>query len=194
MDILNRTMIGIRLPDELRTKMAEVQKTLRWRAGSEAVRWTPPGEMLILLTALGEIGVGSLARVKVVLEPVFQGYAPLNLTVAGVGGSPTVLQPRFIWAGLGGDLDRLKELHDKVEWVVKPHCPDHEVRPFEPHIALGRLKQQNEADRTALGRAVKIAAVGEIGAFTATQVELLRSVGTTAGPTLVTEAVYQLAG
>lgn len=193
-DILNRSLVGIRLPSELQAGIAEVQKQLRWRAGGEAVRWTPPEEMVLHLTALGEVSANVLIRAKQALEPLISRCPPLHLKIEGVGGAPTVLQPRIVFANVTGDLVTLEQLHNAVEAVLTPIVPDHEVRPFEPRIILGRLKKQEEADRTALGRALKIASVGEVGFWTATEAELIRSVGTTAGPTLVTEATYPFKG
>lgn len=194
MDILNRSMVAIRVPTELRGKMAEVQKQLRWRAGGEAVRWTPPEELVLHLTALGEISANVFIRVKETLGPLISRCPPLHLGVEGVGGAPTVLQPRIVFANVTGDLVTLEQLHDAVEAIVTPLVPDHETRPFEPRIILGRLKKQEESDRTALGRALKISNIGEVGSWVATEAELIRSVGTTLGPTLITEATYTFNG
>lgn len=192
MDLLNRASIALRLPEDVGQALAEVQKTIRWRAGADGMRWTPVSEMHVSIVSLGEVSMSAFMRVREAVAPEFAKFGPIKLRVVGVGGSPTNLQPRFLWAGLEGELEKLKFVHERIEWVVKPLCPDHETRPFEPHIALGRLKTQEERERTALGRAIKIAAIGDIAEFTATHAELIRATVSTAGPTLVTEQSYKL--
>lgn len=193
MEQLARAYVAIRLPAQFQEAVNKVMMDVRSRAGSERLRWTPFQELHYAVAALGEVSNHRLLEIGEKISPIFKNYVPMRLCVEGLGGSPTVLQPRYIFLNLtGDDLGMLKQLHEEVERAVKPLCPDHETRPFEPIVPLARLKMQEERDRTALGRAVKMAAVGTLGEFVADRVEFLRNSITSSGPVLMTEKTYML--
>lgn len=193
MEQLARAYVAIRLPASFQEAYQMVQFDVRRRAGSEMLRWTPFAELHYSVAALGEVSAHRLSEMADRIAPVFKTFQPFNLCVEGLGGSPTVLQPRYIFLNItGDDVVRLRQLHEEVERVVKPLCPDHEVRPFEPIIPLARLKKQEERDRTSLGRAVKMAAVGTLGEWHVDRVEFLRNSITSMGPVLTVEKSYPL--
>jgi 2'-5' RNA ligase len=194
MDMLNRSSIGLKMPPEVQQALADVQVQIRRKAGAELVRWTPPSELCLTMLTLGELTPPTLARIAATIGPIIIRYPALQLGLEGLGGSPTTLQPRFIWAGVSGDLSSLFQLHGELERAVKGVLPEYEPITFEPQVPLGRLKQQSEQDRTALGRAIRVAAVGQIAPLTIEAIELLRYAVTTAGPTLVPVESYRLTG
>lgn len=192
MDALNRCSVVIRIPADLQADLAEMQSQIRRRAGADLVRWTPATELVLTLVSLGEISVGQVAQVASTLGSVVSGFGTLNLQLEGLGGSPNNLQPRFLWVGVSGDVPRLAELQQAIERAVMPFVPHQESREFHPQVPIGRLKQESESTRSALGRAVRMAQVGSVGAFEATSVELARMATTSAGPTIVTVQTYFL--
>ena len=192
LDSLNRCSIGIRIPESLQTQLVEVQTNIRRRAGGDLVRWTPPAELMLTLVALGEISAPQVYQVQSVIGPAIAQFSPIEFTFEGVGGQPSNLQPRFIWIGLGGDTASLERMEQALGHAIGPLIRDHDSKGFRAYVPIGRLKQETEATRSALGRAIRMADVGLIGTHTASQVELVRAASTSMGPTLVTIQAYPL--
>ncbi len=192
MDILNRASLVFRLPIGIQEALNDTQIQIRRKAGADLVRWTPVNELALTLVTLGEISPLQIAQIGTAVNSIAPQFVPIDIVLAGLGGSPTNLQPRFLWIGLGGDVEALTQLNAHLERTVSPFLPGHEVRPFPAYLPIGRLKQESESNRSALGRAIRVAAIGEIGRFHAGSLELVRMAGTSAGPTMITVQSYPL--
>lgn len=192
MDILNRCALAIRLPADIQTALGEAQIQIRRKAGGDLVRWTPVTELALTIVGLGELGPGQIAQVDQTVGPMITQCPILNLELAGLGGQPTNLQPRFLWIGVGGDSDKLVKLNVWLEQAIKPLLHDHEVKEYHPNVPLGRLKQESEQNRSSLGRALRVSGIDSIGSFQAKEVELIRYSATGAGLTIVTVNTYPL--
>jgi len=192
MDVLNRAYIGVRLSPSLQQQLVQVQTSLRHRAGSDAVRWIPPAEMLLTIMTLGELSVASLQNIARQLPPILANYATMELCVEGLVGQPNNLQPRFVSCGLTGDVEQLTRMHNELEMRLKPFLQSYESKPFQPLISLGRIKMESEQSRTDLGRAIKMAHLGQVAPLSVSTVELLRIASTGAGPTFMPIESYQL--
>lgn len=194
MDALNRASVVIRLPQDIQLAVVEAQNQIRRKAGSDLVRWTPQSELVFTLVALGEISPSQIAQLCTVLPAIAMRSPMIDLTLEGLGGSPNNLQPRFLWIGVGGDIPLLERLDADVERAVGPIVPGHEARGLQAHLPIGRLKQESETNRSSLGRAVRVAGIGLVGAFRAPSIELVRAAATSMGPTLVTVQSFAFAG
>ena len=184
----------IRLPQDVQLAIVEAQTQIRRKAGSDLVRWTPQTELVFTLVALGEISPAQIAQVCTLLPAVAMRSPMIDLTLDGLGGSPNNLQPRFLWIGVGGDVPALERLNVEVERAVAPIVYGHEVRALQAHVPIGRLKQESESNRSALGRSVRVAGIGSVGAFRAASMELVRASATSLGPTLVTVRSFAFGG
>jgi 2'-5' RNA ligase len=185
MDTLNRCFIGIRLTPDIQQKLVEVAGVIRHRAGSDLVRWTPQSELQMVVMALGELSIPTVEMVKQTIRPIFTQHPSMALTLEGLGGSPSSMQPRYVWCGVTGDVQQLITLHNALEAKLLPILREYEAKPFVPNLGLGRLKQESEQNRTQLGRAIRMSQVGCVGELMVNQVELLRSAVTASGPSLL---------
>ncbi len=193
MDALNRCSLVVRLSAELQSAIGEAQLQIRKRAGADLVRWTPTHELVFPLVSLGEISVGQVAQVAATVGPIVAQYPSGQVALEGLGGTPNNLQPRSLWIGMSGDLSGLERFAQELECAVMPIVPHHESRPLQSHIPIGRLKQESESTRSALGRAVRVAQIGSMGVLPIREVELIRMASTSTGPTIVTVQAFPLA-
>lgn len=194
MSELTRTFLGFRLPDDVREGLAAAQLQLRRKAGSEAARWTPAHELFLTICPLGELSAATLARIPDAVGPAVATLAPIHLAVEGLGGSPSPTQPRLIWAGISGDMERLDRLHETIERSLTPLALNREDHKLAPNILLGRLRKESEIARSELGRALRVAQVGVLGTWTASEIDMLKSDVGPYGPTIVTMRSFPLAG
>ena len=192
MEELNRTFIGIRLSQDVQSKLGETQLTLRHKAGSDVLRFNPPATIQIVIIPLGELLVGTFDQVRRTLPNLVSQLRPFQLAVEGLGGTPSNLQPRFVWAGLTGDINQLVALHNTLENGLRPMLPNDQPKPFVPHIDIARIKIESEQNRTTVGRALRMLQIGCLANLNVSQIELFRSTTSAAGPELVSEGTFAL--
>ena len=98
------------------------------------MRWTPEVQMHLTLQFLGNISPMEVERIQGALAGVAR---PLHLRAEGIGGFPSLRNPRVIWIGLAGDVDELKSLQASVEHATGRK----EERAFHPHLTIGRVRE-----------------------------------------------------
>ena len=134
-----RTFIAVDVPDRVKEALADLTGGLREEGLSE-VRWTRPQGIHLTLKFLGNIDPRMTAGITDGLKTAAQGKAPFQLGLGSLGVFPTTANPRVIWMGLVGDLDRLKQLQEAVEEQTLTLGLPRDKRGFTPHLTLGRVR------------------------------------------------------
>src|SRR5258706_2608773 len=70
---------------------------------------------------------------------------PLSLRLDKVGVFPNARNPRVLWVGLGGDVDKLTSLAARLDEKMVERGFAGEKRPFQPHLTIGRFKESDSA-------------------------------------------------
>jgi RNA 2',3'-cyclic 3'-phosphodiesterase len=182
MDLVNRTFVGIRIPEPVVQQIEHCSLLIKRKPGGSDLRWNAPSELLITLCAFGELSLETIARLKQVLPAVCEAFPPMRICVQGFNGVPNLIQPRYAVASLTGDVEKLTEL-EAAMWRAAGQVlgPRDANKPFQPHIVLGRLKTESDPLRVALGRALKTADQPLMGVLDVQAVELLVSSASTSG-------------
>jgi 2'-5' RNA ligase len=175
MDVVNRTFVGILVPPQVSDQMQQGMLLLKRKPGVENMRWSAPSEYMIQLSSLGELSPGTLATLQQVLPQIVGRFPPMHLTVTGFGGHPNLIQPRYAFADLGGDVQWLDQLAQAIDLGVAPYVPARDMRGFRPNVVIGRLKTESEPLRVALGRALKMTQTPDMGEIAVDSVDLLIS-------------------
>lgn len=182
MDTINRTFVGVRVPAAQFAQIEEKLILIKRKPGVDNIRWNAPSELILTLASLGELGIGTMASLRPVMQQIAEQYSPLDLEIRGFAGLPNMIQPRYLYAGFDGpDVPRLLELAQKVDQAMRPLTPYPDSKPFHPHILLGRLKTENETFRVNLGRALKLVEQPSMGQWRIDHIELLISAASTSG-------------
>jgi 2'-5' RNA ligase len=155
---LLRTFIAIDLPAPILDALAVTQKQLQTLLAAQnkaaAMRWSPVKNLHLTLRFLGDTTLEEREQVTQRLQALAATSAPLtlqlDLTSKGLGGFPTLRQPRVLWVGLGGDLATLKQLQAQVEVIAQSIGFAPEEKAFAPHLTLARAAR--EADRRSQQR------------------------------------------
>jgi 2'-5' RNA ligase len=154
----SRTFIAIDLPTTLlravAQSQAQLQTYLRGHNGDAALRWSPTENLHLTLRFLGETTAQQREQVIARLQDVAAVAAPFTLHVdvsgRGLGGFPNLRQPRVLWMGLGGELDRLGRLQIEMEQIAQAVGFVPETKGYSPHLTLARAARG--ADRRALSQ------------------------------------------
>lgn len=181
MEAINRTTLGVRVPLGLQQQIEDALLLIKRKPGVTDVRWNAPSELILSLCSLGELSPATIARVGQAALEVCRKNPRLRLDVVGFGGLPNMIQPRYVYAGIGGDAAALGTLVTSLDQALSPLLPHRDVKPFHPHILLGRLKTESEPNRVGLGRALKLAQQPMIGTLDVSAVELLIASASTSG-------------
>ena len=170
-----RAFIAIHLSQEARLQLSDTISSL----GSEipnGVRWVDPEGIHLTLKFLGDIDPGLVEDVLRAMEQAASGSLPFQLYLNELGVFPNHRRPRVLWAGLGGDLDALGALQEKLEAAMSRLNFPRERRTFNPHLTLGRVRDGvSDVVRQRVGAVVSRVSLDGAGPWPVNGVHLMRS-------------------
>jgi 2'-5' RNA ligase len=143
-----RLFVAGELPGAVKAALAEAQRRLGREGGASPMRdarpvkWTHPEGMHLTLRFLGETDSARVTELSLALREAVAGFSPIRLSLAGLGVFPPGGAVRVVWAGLGGEVDRLTALAAAVEEAVAARGWAREARPFHPHATLARIEDR----------------------------------------------------
>jgi 2'-5' RNA ligase len=146
---LIRTFICIELPETLKSKIGQVQDSLKQHGGN--VSWTRPQNIHLTLKFLGDVEEIRIAGIAAAIEEVVGKYPTFTLIPSGQGVFPTPKAPRVFWVGVKDESNTLPELAREIEERLEEFGFEKEKRRFTPHLTIGRARQPNKA--AELGKA-----------------------------------------
>ena len=149
-----RSFIAIELPDELKLALARLQDKLR-QTQQPWIKWVDPQAIHLTLKFLGNISVDKISRITKAMEAATQGIPPFHLEVSNLGAFPNLRQVQVVWVGVGGEIDRLRELQQRLDSHLVPLGFSAEKREFTAHLTLARLRNHAPPDeRQRLGHLI----------------------------------------
>ncbi len=117
-----------------------VREALSALTGSASrIRWTPPGQFHLSLRFIGAASPADCERMVDALRQI--RVRAFLLGVEGVGCFPAKGEPRVLWAGVGSGHPFLHQLRQQVDDCLLGAGVSFELRPFVPHITLGRTRE-----------------------------------------------------
>ncbi len=123
----------------------EVQNALNEAARaltpSGAFRLTAPEKIHLTLKFLGDVSGEDLDQTVEALAPLSDGHEPFDVSTEGFGVFPSARRARVLWAGVGEGSDGLGALARDVEASLEGVGFGREVRPYVPHLTLGRARR-----------------------------------------------------
>lgn len=127
-----RLFIGIGLPPELAQTLAHAARALI--SGSSRIRWTPPENLHLTLSFLGQVAPDRIAAIEQALAAVHSPPLPLELDGAGASPRAGILYAQIKLT------PALLRLAQQVFLSMETCGFPREQRPYAPHITLARIK------------------------------------------------------
>ena len=182
----NRSFIAIELPDELKLELTRLETRLK--LGKQPwVKWVDPYSVHLTLKFLGGIATDRVGEITRVMEEAVQGMSPFCLKVRELGVFPNLRRVQVVWVGMGGEVDKLGQLQQRLESNLVPLGFAPESRPFTPHLTLARLRDKAPLDeRSRFGQLIVGTRFEAAGTIKVDAVNLMRSQLTRGG------AIYSL--
>ena len=134
-----RSFIAIELPDELKEGLAQLQAQLK-SSNPSSVKWVDPFGIHLTLKFLGNIDVAIISEITQAIKAAAQEISPFHVEVKGLGVFPNLRRVQVVWVGMGGEVDKLRQLQKRIEFNLAPLGFAAETRPFTPHLTLARLR------------------------------------------------------
>src|SRR2546426_1336432 len=128
-----RAFIALPVPADVIGNIVRCQEEMAAQAG-DRVRWTPEEQIHLTVQFLGNISTADVEQIQARLAGIMK---PLHLRAHGLGGFPSLRNPRVIWVGLEGDIDQLKAVQAAIEQATGRS----EERKFHPHLTIGRVRE-----------------------------------------------------
>ena len=133
-----RLFVAVNLPDAERRAAYEAAAPLR--RGSLPVRWVQAAGLHVTLKFLGDVEEERAGRIAAALDAAVASARPFEVMLGGIGAFPSPARPRVVWLGVETH-PALELLANDVERALGPFGFESELRPFRPHVTLGRAKQ-----------------------------------------------------
>jgi len=137
-----RAFIAIEIPSEIKSALAALQAELR-RAGAD-VNWTKPESLHLTLNFLGEVDERLIKEVEKVCLETAPEFQPFTLRLNGAGVFPNSRQPRVLWAGLSGEVEKTVEMRKRLDEKLAPFGFERDEKKFHPHLTIGRVKSNRK--------------------------------------------------
>jgi 2'-5' RNA ligase len=170
-----RSFIAIELPEEVKTGLRRIQTELKLPEHT-FVKWVAPDGIHLTLKFLGNISPQKVAEITSVMEQASQGLGTFRLEITEVGAFPNMRQPRVLWVGIRGEVDKLVAWQQRIDNGLMPLGFAKEARAFTPHLTLARLREGcSPGDRRDFGEMVAKTPVEVNYKFNVASLNLMKS-------------------
>lgn len=159
--------MAIRLPPELRERIAEAAGPLRRLGG---VRWVATEQIHLTLRFIGEVDADRVDAIGAAIGRRVRPLPGFSLSLTSAGAFPLVRRARVVWIGVRST-PALARVHESVERALVDSGVAPDPRPFRPHLTLGRVERGRSP--VALARAIEDFAIH--ASFDVAEVSLMRS-------------------
>lgn len=124
-----RLFIALELPESCRETLVALNPNVK------GLRWLPPEQLHVTMSFIGHVN-------SIQEEPLREALADVRvpqffLPIQGVGTFGGA-RPTLVWAGLGKAHPHLFALHKHLQDAVLHAGLEPDLKPFHPHITLGR--------------------------------------------------------
>lgn len=134
-----RSFLAFRLPGEIQAIVSRVSEDAK-RSSMDA-RWVNVANIHLTVVFLGGILLENVEPIGEVVARVCRRHGPFHILLRGVGQFGGRRDPRVLWIGLEGDIERMGHFRDGLLKRLKPFGIKQENRKFRPHLTLGRFRK-----------------------------------------------------
>jgi 2'-5' RNA ligase len=177
-----RCFIAIELPEGVKRGLRELQAQLKAESLAP-VKWVEPENIHLTLKFLGNVAADRIEEIGLAMAEAAKGTSPFSLEVKELGVFPNPKRVQIVWVGLGGELEKLSRLQQRIESGLAKLGFAPENRRFTPHLTLARLRDRaTPQEREKLGQLIAETEFAAAQSFTVNSVKLIKSQLTREGP------------
>ena len=143
MDPKIRTFIALDITAKSRPLAYGLSRKLA-ESGAD-VKWEPQEKLHITLKFLGDILNPEVAEICRVVQRTAAAFSPFMFRLCGASAFPSVEKPRTVWLGVDEGRDEIIALAKAIDAAMQAEGFPRELKPFTPHVTLGRLQHATPA-------------------------------------------------
>ena len=134
-----RSFLAFELPVDIKRIIVKVSEDVRQLPLN--VRRVNVDNIHITTVFMGDVQEEQIGPIQDVVKDVCQGYGPFSIAIKGIGLFGSRRNPRVLWIGLDGAIDRMACFRDDLQKGLRPFGIKEETRRFKPHLTLGRFRK-----------------------------------------------------
>lgn len=135
-----RSFLAFELPLEMKKIISHVSQEMK--RSLRNVRWIRTENIHITVVFMGNVLADDIELLGRSVQDVCRQYSTLNIALTGAGFFGSQRNPRVLWVGLKGDIERMSLFRDDLQTALRPHGINEEKRRFSPHLTLGRFRRK----------------------------------------------------
>ena len=134
-----RSFLAFELPEEIKKSLSHISQDMRTTPLD--VRWVNVNNIHLTMVFMGNVPAGHIEPIGEAAEKVCQEYKSFAISLHGAGVFSSRRNPRVLWVGMEGDLERMTYFRDALQKRLKSFGIKQEKRRFKPHLTLGRFRK-----------------------------------------------------
>ena len=171
---LLRAFIAVEIPHEIRQAIHKATSGFR-QATDSLIRWVQPENMHLTLKFLGDVSPSNVDMLTQMLRAETDSSHCFDIHIGGLGSFPNPRRARVIYIGIQAPVE-LEAIQHRVESASHRLGYESEVRPFSPHLTIGRVKQDASAsDQQKIRQALEKIHIDSLGTARVDSVHLFKS-------------------
>lgn len=138
-----RSFLAFELPVDIKRVIVEVCEDVKQLPLN--VRWVKVDNIHLTIVFMGDVQERQIGPIQDIVKDVCLGYGPFTIAIRGIGLFGSKGNPRVLWIGLDGEIDRMAYFKDNLQEGLRPFGIKVEKRRFRPHLTLGRFRKGGRA-------------------------------------------------
>lgn len=134
-----RSFLAFELPVDIKRIIMTVSENVRELPLN--VRWLNVTNIHLTIVFMGDVQEEQVKPIQDIVKDVCQGYGSFSIGIKGIGLFGSRRNPRVLWIGLDGAIDRMGYFRDDLQKGLTPFGIKEEKRRFRPHLTLGRFRK-----------------------------------------------------
>lgn len=134
-----RSFLAFELPRQIKDIVFRVSAEMRGLLPE--ARWVSADHIHLTVVFLGQIPESSLGGIADVAKTVCDRYDCFEIALKGAGVFSGHRNPRVLWLGLQGELERMGYFRNGLQKRLTPFGIKEENRKFRPHLTLCRFRK-----------------------------------------------------
>jgi 2'-5' RNA ligase len=134
-----RSFLAFELPVDIKRIIMAISEDVRQLPLD--VRWVNVTNIHITIVFMGDVQEEQIKPIQGIIRDVCLGYGPFSIAIKGIGLFGSRRNPRVLWIGLDGAIDRMGYFRDDLQKKLRSFGIKEEKRRFKPHLTLGRFRK-----------------------------------------------------
>ncbi len=134
-----RAFTAFEIPEDVKKQISKIIEEKREKI--RGIKWVEQENLHITCKFLGEVSEEKVKELERKLKEKLQSGKKIKITISGFGAFPNFKNPRVLWIGIEGEIEKLVEVWKVVEDVSRSLKIGEKEDKYTPHLTIGRIKQ-----------------------------------------------------